>query len=877
MRIDRIRLKNFCGVSETEVHFAPKGVTIVHGPNETGKSTLMQGINVLFDHKDDSRKEEVRLTKPVNRDVGSEVEADVEIGAFRFTFFKRFHKDRETRLTVHAPKAENLTGREAHDRVQQILSASLDTSLWMALRIVQGENLHMPELHDQPALAQALDRAAGQARSGEREEGLFEAANSEYRVYFTDKGKEKEDPVGKARTEAEATAEAAQDLEVQLTALEADIARHSVVSRESITLERGLGGLESALNKAKEASDAVSKLSSEADRCKSAHQAAEHAFTTANSAVQQRQRLIEAAQSAGMRLEETAAKDGDLAKSLADAETWLKSASSARDSAVTAADQAQKEEKLRRGDQEYRHDELELVRMEERLERIETAEAAASTASEVITATTITDQLRTSIRDGELKLGTARGILNTASPQLHIKALRPAPVVIDGKAENLDAGEERSTPVAETVTVRLGETIEIRVEPGTSAETLHQRVRDADQALKRACELAGVSTPAAAESTWTKLKDAKRTVEERNRIVKENLRDLTRQRVDALVNSVRAKVSVYPEKRDSTLPLPANLEEAKQLLAAAEKSAAEAKEARQRAEEAHVEANATYAGRREARAVNSALRDQAKNDLKLAQDRLQEDRNGSSDEALVAMHLAAEKTFEKSASVLESARANLENADPETSKAVLQAAQAALTKAQDQHALQQREQLQLTTKLDLLGEKGLAEALAESGRVAYEAQDSLARLLRRAGAAKLLFETLQAERDVARRTYVAPLREGIERLGRHVFGPTLRVEVDDTLQVVNRTVDGVTVTLEQLSTGAREQMGLLVRLATALIVAKDGGVPLVLDDALGSTDQGRLETMGAVLRIASQETQTIILTCAPERYMHVGAEAMVRL
>ena len=36
----------------------------------------------------------------------------------------------------------------------------------------------------------------------------------------------------------------------------------------------------------------------------------------------------------------------------------------------------------------------------------------------------------------------------------------------------------------------------------------------------------------------------------------------------------------------------------------------------------------------------------------------------------------------------------------------------------------------------------------------------------------------------------------------------------------------------------------MVRLAA---VSKDGGVPLVLDDALGSTDEGRLEAMGAVL------------------------------
>jgi hypothetical protein len=35
-------------------------------------------------------------------------------------------------------------------------------------------------------------------------------------------------------------------------------------------------------------------------------------------------------------------------------------------------------------------------------------------------------------------------------------------------------------------------------------------------------------------------------------------------------------------------------------------------------------------------------------------------------------------------------------------------------------------------------------------------------------------------------------------------------------------MDGITVTLEQLSTGAQEQMGLLVRLAAAQIVARGG-------------------------------------------------------
>ena len=162
----------------------------------------------------------------------------------------------------------------------------------------------------------------------------------------------------------------------------------------------------------------------------------------------------------------------------------------------------------------------------------------------------------------------------------------------------------------------------------------------------------------------------------------------------------------------------------------------------------------------------------------------------------------------------------------------------------------------LRSRLDTLGEQGLAEAVAEDERSCFEAEDALTRLLRRATSARLLHDTLASERDAARLAYVTPLREGIERLGRHVFGPTFRIELDDELRVVSRTLDGITVSYEPLSSGAREQISLLVRLAAALIVSKDGGVPVVLDDALGSTDAERLEGIGAVLSLAGRECQT---------------------
>ena len=146
-------------------------------------------------------------------------------------------------------------------------------------------------------------------------------------------------------------------------------------------------------------------------------------------------------------------------------------------------------------------------------------------------------------------------------------------------------------------------------------------------------------------------------------------------------------------------------------------------------------------------------------------------------------------------------------------------------------------------------------------------------MLRRAAAAKLLYETLARRAEAMRRALRGPAAGG------HRTPGTARVRTDaarggrrQTWQVVSRTVDGVNrvaCATEHRGAGAD---GAARALAAASMVSKDGGVPWCWMTRLDSTDEGRLESMGAVLRIASQDMQTIILTCAPERYVHVGAQ-----
>jgi len=189
----------------------------------------------------------------------------------------------------------------------------------------------------------------------------------------------------------------------------------------------------------------------------------------------------------------------------------------------------------------------------------------------------------------------------------------------------------------------------------------------------------------------------------------------------------------------------------------------------------------------------------------------------------------------------------------------------------------QDERLQLVAHLRERGEAGLAEQLDTAVTARDTAVAALSGYEHRAAARRLLFERLKAARDRVRTAYVGPLTERVETLGRLVFGASFEVEIDEELNIVTRTLNGKTIPLTSLSAGAREQLAVIVRLSCGLIVAPDGGVPLILDDVLGYSDPDRLEAMGAVLAEAGRFAQVIVLTCYPDRYRQVGGAMVQRL
>jgi len=441
---------------------------------------------------------------------------------------------------------------------------------------------------------------------------------------------------------------------------------------------------------------------------------------------------------------------------------------------------------------------------------------------------------------------------------------------VDGTAVTLPRGASTTRAIVDALEVILPGVAHLTVTRGESAATLQANLTRAREHLREVLARAGASDPAEAAAALERRQDAERKLEARDEALDRELRDLTFEQMEAKIARLRASTSAYPAGRNADIPLPGDLDGAKALLTEAKREAGQAGKDLERADHELEVAVKRRTGLESDRREMAGRIDEKRSASDGVRGRLQEARIGISDEDLENAVLRDQAALQDQEGRVRDAVIRIHTLDPERVETLAQAAASALKQVEKDLHDREIERAEVRARLEDRGEKGLAEELDA-------ARSSLLRLQRqhlgftsRAAAARLLYETLTEERERERRNYIAPLRERIEHLGRFVFGEGFQVEVDEDLSVARRTLDGRSVPWDLLSGGAKEQISVIARLACALIVAAEGGVPLVIDDALGNTDPRRLEGMGAVLSVGARECQIIVLTCYPERYRAVA-------
>lgn len=878
MRLLRLELENVRGVDTRALDFAPDGATtgvvIVEGSNEAGKSTLGDSLDVLLTYKDSSKHADVRSLQTAGEDRGPVIEAELQVGAYRFIYSKQFLKQRGTTLHILEPRDERLRGDEAHERVEKILDEGIDQALWSSLRLRQGDALGQADLGTATGLASVL--AGGDTGIfGDRELAILESVRDEYLRYFTKGGKEGT-LLRDARAGVETLQRGLEDLEAQRAALEADVERADKLGRSLPELKARLGEADARAAELAVESHRIDELTRRVEECEHRHEAAvgrrallteqrdrRHALVTELAELEaDRERLAVAR-------DQAEAARADAVSKLDEAVAEHEAAKDRRSAAHARREQAQR-------DLAHLQAMADLEALRARTDRVATASARLREASATADGIAVDDESLERIRAASTAVIRTEVTLDAASPTLRFTAAAPVTVSAGETALDLSSDETHDWTVRGRLTLRIGEVGEVEVRAGDGTEDAEAAHRQAREQLQDLLREAQVQDLGAAERANRARLDAERVVQDARRDLESALGGRTTEELTAELERLDGLIARSDERRTPQTPLPADLTEARVALETATE-AAHAADGEVALPEAAVERA------REQREEHQAVAGEARVRVESAVERartvareLETAREQVSDDVLTAQLTEAETACETAHAELEAAQAELRSAEPETVRSRRENAEAVATDVRHELDTSRQELRDVQVRIEVKGGQGLYERCQAAEADLTHARTELDGLLRRARAAELLLDRLNDHHGRARERYAAPLREQLLAYGRMLYGPGFDVELDDDLRVERRRHEGIWLEFGQLSVGAREQLALLGRLACATLLGDDGGL-LLFDDALGNTDPDRLERIGAVLREAGEHSQIVVLTCYPDRYRHVGGAMRVSL
>lgn len=863
MKLHRLILTNYRGVTHRDISFPDHGVVVVCGANEIGKSSMIEALDLLLESRDRSTKKEVKQVKPANSDVGSEVSAEISCGPYRFIYRKRFHKKCETELTVLTPRREQLTGDEAHERVRAMLAETVDHDLWRAQRVLQSASTVAVNLSGCDALSRALDVAA--ARSGAdaalsgTEPLLVERIDAEYGRYFTPTGR----PTGEwaAAISRRDRARAAVD-ECAAAVAEVDdrVRRHAALTEQVAELSQQRMAAGPRLAAAREAADEVAELVGQAREAGLVAAAAGAARDAAAAAHGERARLLNdiATRTATVTSAEAAALEA--AKAQAAARDAAAAADAAAEAATEALLDAQRRVEAARRVVDGLAEREEAGRLRARLAKIEALRADRDRICTQLSSVTVTEQVLRRIEDAAAAVDRLGAQLSLISAVVEFTAATDVVLSTGDQRVSLSAGESWSLTATGPTTVEVPGVLSARVTPGVAALDVQIAHAAAQHELAAALAAGAVADLAGARSEAERRRDLQN---DRDRLTA-TLAGLCG---DDDVDRLRARLARLGAAPPDGAGLPAiDAGAARSELASAEQARTAANAA---CEAARTEAAAAHARLTEADTQATVLQNKSETqraELAAAAERLARERASHRDEDLAAAAeatLAAAQAAEHRVAAL---TAQVAATAPDAVAAELREAADEAASLHERYEDAARALREVDIELSVIGSEGRQGKLDAAETELEHATSEHVRIGSRARAAQLLRAVMTRHRDNTRRRYVDPYRSELQRLGRPVFGPTFEVDIDPDLRIRSRTLDGVTVPYESLSGGAKEQLGILARLAGAALVAKEDTVPVVVDDALGFTDPDRLATMGEVFDTVGEHGQVIVLTCSPGRY-----------
>ena len=876
-----------------EIHLGPfgDGLNLIHAPNETGKSTLVEAVSrALFDRHSVSGGD-MEALRPWGTSLSPEIGLEFEVAGRRYRLHKRLLDD--ALCTLEEMTDRGWTLLEERDRADEFVRGllhgdlpgrgptrmehrGLARTLWSLQEPGAGGGYSVSA-----AVAAQLRAALPDGVAiGTRSDDLAERLRQRFEEHFTPTGRPRrrspiellERDIARLRDEERAARDACDEVDRAAERLGAISHRLERLRAEREECTRRMERYRRDARGVRELRAEIEGLEADAIRAERDHGNAARDLQRHRDAARLADACAGRLGDVGRKLQEQTTALGVAEALVAEARDELAGAERARRAAAGTWEAARKTNRALDLQREHR----ELVERGDRLDVL--ARRVTERRRELGDMPRPTDDQITTADGLQGEIARLQAHLEVAGLQAEVRVLRDGQVRLTGGADALT----RDVPAGGAVAYRAGASLEIEL-PQVARIRVVSGAREPaalQQGLARAREgLRSLLAPFAAENA-----DDLRGIlagltarEERVRHIEEEMRGVAGPHGDAdSLRAAQAGARVALTRLLNELGL---TDDDLPAMETQDEDALERAHARCQAEEDR--RRGQLDGRRDAhetlRAGTQGLQSEladlgARRDVQLTVMGTVLERAGCADADALRRRVHGLRERARAAGErLEARRAELPPAetDPE---ALLETQGAALAE------IDERER-------GLLDQRGNARGVIERARTEgrYERLTEiredldtmggrLVRLRAEADAVRLLRLVLAERREAAVGGQLPGLEDAVGRMLAHISGRDRRVRLDGDLQILGIAPDSDATPhgVGHFSAGMREQLDLVARLALGeAYAAHHGRTMMVLDDALLQTDPIRHDRVKELLKRAANLLQIIILTSHPDRHLGI--------
>ncbi len=903
MKIHKVRLRNYRRHEQLEVTFDADR-TLIHGPNEIGKSSLIEAIHRCLFYRHKSRA--AGLLESMQPRAGGDPEVTLEFttGGVRYTLQKKFRGPTGSRALLVAEDNRRLEGDAAEEALLKLLQVvevrgqqeEAFNAQWAHLWVWQGSAQDEPTSKTTGGTVQQLRQQLQQ------QEGLGVLASSHddtVKTVFLKRAEaifgqgekpKKKSRLGQAEERLAAAVEktriAAEQFQASLEAAdrlgraEDAIATNTKTQAEA---EAALPPIQQQLAEADRLAD------EQADRQKLLETASDLYETLEQSDAEIRQLAVESGTLA-RRIEPAEAHLLQLKKQHAERATSASEAAAALESGRRDLTTVQERRDLYNAQRTMMQAGAEVRELDQLVSRVSTAQAAIDSLTRTLdNLPPIDDEAITGLARLEENLRLARTKVELTATGIELVASGHE-LRIDGQPL---AVTDRHT-ITDAATITIDERTRLMIIPGGGASLAEAReeAAEASQQLHEQLAALGVTDRQAAAERLASRQQLGLTIDQHELEIatllgnetRDGLSERERQSRQRLA-AAEQKVAVLRHRSGSGLAavvLPEGTVEFEQVAIAVEAEYEQLQQTVRHRVEAYESAcqSQSLAEQAVQQAEQAVFSDRTT--LETLERRLETFESHHGDAATRAQSLLVARTEQQAAEAAVAAtvaqldqldRSRLEADQARFARVASQSAQA-IQEARESRAAAQA-MLQQAGSADLHEARAAAEAEQAAAQREYEAAR------REAAAIVRLRDCFTAISRERADQVIAPLRTKAEDYLTAMFGKGTKVilSFDDRqglfdLRVVRPDAGGHSFAFAELSGGTREQVAAGLRLAMAEILAAryGGSLPVVFDDAFTNSDAGRIGMLQRMLDLAaSRGLQVIVLSCAPADYRMFGA------